>query len=349
MKEAQNRVEKELGQWLKREQRFKELFSFSLGENRVFLREKLKYYRAVSNRYRDIANREEKLTLRMVREERRALEKELYPNLLMRLTYKVFSRIAQKGMVIRNLGRQTTGDRQLRESLRKLGFPEVSVQSIHKGKEALTLPVSYYVGENKRMEIDLSVRSDSKGQYRLEGIKAILHQDGKPDRSKGHYFKLDRENPITSKQVYNLLSGRSTVIGNGQNKHWAQLDLNDRNTQGNYRIKRFYPGYGYDLEKTLRQLPIKELKCPQQTRQLIQDLRMGEQREVMLIHGNKQKQITIEANPQFKSLNLYNEKGKKIHLREALKGKIRKRTGVRNNVGLRKDIANEDRIRIKRI
>ena len=271
----------------------------------------------------------------MIREERHVLEKGLYPNLLVRLAHKVFSGIARGGMAIRNLGRQTMGDRRLKESLRELGFPEVSLQSIHRGKEELTLPVSYYVGENKRMEIDLSVRSGSKGQYRLEGFKATLHQDGKPDRSKSHYFKIDRENPITSKQVYNLLSGRSTVIGNGQDRYWVQLDLNDRNAQGNYRIKRFYPGYGYDLEKTLRQLPIKELKYPEQTRRLVQDLRMGEQREVTLMDGNKQQQILIEANPQFKSLNLYNDKGRKISKTRILQGKVNEKPVLGNKINFK--------------
>ena len=38
-----------------------------------------------------------------------------------------------------------------------------------------------------------------------------------------------------------------------------QLDFNDRDAFGNYKIKEFHAGYGYDLKSILQQLPIQEL------------------------------------------------------------------------------------------
>lgn len=325
-----NRVERELDQWLKREQRFKTLFSFSLDKNKAFLQEKLRYYQSLASKYRSIATRDEKLTLRLIRQERRVLEKQLYPNLLLRSLHKMTSGIIQEAAAIRNRKRQALNESELKESLRKLGFPEITLRPEHKGKQQFTLPISYYIGENQQMEVDLSVQRDRQGRYQLEGYKATLHQDGEPDKARSHYFKIDQDNPITSDQAFNLLSGRSVVVGNGQNRHWMQLDLNDRDSNGNYRIKKFYPGYGFDLEKTLRRLPIRELKYPEQTRQLLKDLSSGKRMEVTLVNGNKQQQITIEANPQYKTLNLYNEKGKGISMAEASYSRVKEKALLQN-------------------
>lgn len=101
-----------------------------------------------------------------------------------------------------------------------MGFPEITLRPEHKGKQQFTLPISYYIGENQRIEVDLSVQRDRQGRYQLEGFKATLHRDGEPDKGKSHYFKLDQENQINAKQAFNLLSGRSVGIGNGQSSHW---------------------------------------------------------------------------------------------------------------------------------
>lgn len=335
MKDTHNRVEKELDQWLKREQRFKTLFSFALDTNRAFLREKLRYYHSLALKYKGIATADEKLTLTVLRQERKAMEKQLYPNLLARLIYKMTSGIVQGGTAIRDRKRYAVSERELKESLQKLGFPEITLRMEHKDKEQFTLPISYYTGENQRMEVDLSVQRDGQGRYRLEGFKATLHRDGEPGKDKSHYFKLGGENQIGAKQAFNLLSGRSVAIGKGQNMYWMQLDFNDRDAQGNYQVKRFYPGYGYDLEKALRQLPIRELNDPEQTRQLLGDLKNGMLREVTLMDGTKQQRILIEANPQFKTLNLYNKKGRKISKSRILEGSPKENTRLKNNVKFR--------------
>src|SRR5690606_1696560 len=136
--------------------------------------------------------------------------------------------------------------------------------------------------------------------------------------------------------------------GFGENRHWVQLDFNDRDAQGNYHVKRFYPGYGFDLEKKLRKLPLKELRNKTVTKQLMLDLKNGKRRTVALVQGNKQHSITIEANPRFKSLNLYNSKGQKIALNKNGNRVLGQKTGSQRKVRLRKGPVGKDRVRINR-
>ncbi len=345
----ENRVEKELDEWLTRERRFQKLFSFSLDNNRAFLREKLRYYRTLQAKYKARAGPKEQLTLRMMRQEQRAIEKQLYPNLWIRLGYKVLSGIVQGASAGREQGRYTTNIRDLKESFRKLGFPEVSLDRQQLAdRQKLVVPVSYEVGENKRMAFELHLKQEDKGLFHLEGYIATLHQLEEASGNKKHYFRVDKEHPINTRQTYNLLSGRPVMTGNGESRHWMQLDFNDKDTHGNYQVKRFYPGYGFDLEKKLRGLPLKELRTPEETRKLIKALHNGERKEVTFTLGYKQQRIILEANPRFKSLNLFNQKGEKISLAQALKGKVSRKTGLRNGKRLQKGLPGKDRVRVKR-
>ena len=61
------------------------LFSFSLSSNRALLKEKLEYYERIAARYRGTQDQEERFALRMLRQERNRIEKQLYPNPLIRL------------------------------------------------------------------------------------------------------------------------------------------------------------------------------------------------------------------------------------------------------------------------
>ncbi|MBC9795351.1 hypothetical protein [Sinomicrobium weinanense] len=343
-----NRVEIELSRWLSREQRFQKLFSFSLNANRDFIKEKLRFYRRVSSKYKGQLTPQESLTLRMMRQERRHLEKQLYPNVWVRLAYKAISRMVRGAQIARDQQRQTTNIEQLKDSIRKMGFPEVALQREQlANKEKISIPLSYQVGKKEQMQFDLVLKQGSKG-YELAGYTASLHrQEGNPSRIK-HYFKAAGENTVTAEQAHNLLSGRSVMKGNGDNRHWMQLDFNDRNAQGNYNIKRFYPGYGFDLEKTLRKLPLKELGNKAETKELVRDLKNGKRRTVTLVQGNKQHHITIEANPRFKSLNLYNTKGQKIALDKNGNRLLGQKKGLQRKVRLRKGLVGKDRMRIKR-
>ena len=345
---TENRVEKELDEWLTRERRFQKLFSFSLDRNRAFLREKLRYYRTLQAKYRARAGPKEQLTLRMMREEQRAIEKQLYPNLWIRLGYKVLS-----GIIGTSAGkeqrRSVTNIRDLQESFRKLGFPEVALDRQQLAdRQKMTVPVSYEVGENERMAFELHLKQEDKGQFHLEGYTAALYKSGEASGDKKQYFQVDREHSINTRQAYNLLCGRPVMIGTGKNRHWVQLDFNDKDTHGNYQVKRFYSGYGFDLEKKLRQLPLKELGTPEETRKVLKALHNGERKEVTFIQGSKQQRIVLEANPRFKALNLYNGKAEKISLAQALNGKLSRKTGLRKGKRLQKGLPGKDRIRVRR-
>jgi len=178
-------------------------------------------------------------------------------------------------------------------------------------------------------------------EYNKEKIEAVLHFK-KSEQSDMYFFNrydttlqktneeklsqtfyLNKGNGVTIKEAYNLLNGRAvnkelTSIEGQKYSAWIQLDLKNKNEQGNYESKQFHKNYGFDLEQSLVKFPVKELGITEDKEALIKSLQKGNIQSVTFqLNGNEQKMF-IEANPQFKTVNIY-DKDMKLMQHESLK------------------------------
>jgi hypothetical protein len=100
---------------------------------------------------------------------------------------------------------------------------------------------------------------------------------------------------------------------------WIQLNFDEKDQHGNYKVRQYHRRYGYDLEKTLEQYPIRELKHEELRANLLRSLRKGNQHPVSFDKNTKTERMFIEANPQFKTINIYtpaNRQGKRSAWRQ---------------------------------
>ena len=92
----------------------------------------------------------------------------------------------------------------------------------------------------------------------------------------------------------------------------------------------------------MQQLPLKELKSELSKQQLIENLANGEKQNVTVRINGKDKQLSIEANPQFKTVNVFDDQNQKITIGVALGKAIQKeqkqtqmiRIGKKNGVSV---------------
>lgn len=152
-------------------------------------------------------------------------------------------------------------------------------------------------------------KSDQSDMYFFNRYNVILKQEQSGDVV-DQTFYINKGNNITLKEAYNLMSGRS-VNKDLTNKEgqvynaWMQMDFKETDAGGNFKMKHYHQNYGYDLEKVLASHPIKELTNEQDKTRLIDSLNKGNRQSVTFIeNGNEQKHF-IEANPKFKSINVY--------------------------------------------
>ncbi len=332
-----NRVEMELNQWRSREERFSKLFSFSLSSNRALLKEKLEYYDRTAAKYKGTPDFDERFALKVLRQERNRIEKQLYPNLIIRLLRRLLVVPFKEQVVIKQNERRTEQNNQMLHSqLQRAGFSGLSKkieEQIKQGQPQFAVPVSYYINDKERLDHQLSFVKDQSGQYRFEGYKTNLHNEAKPEEQREQFFSMRTGYNVNAMEAYNLLAGRAIQ----KEGTWMQLDMNDKDPHGNFRIKEFYSGYGYDLEKTLQQLPLKELLNKNDADKVRDVLRQGNRQSVSFIKDGNEQRYYIEANPQFKSLNIYDEHSRKITLNTALGNKTMEAVKLSHKINERQE------------
>src|SRR5690606_29479884 len=86
---------------------------------------------------------------------------------------------------------------------------------------------------------------------------------------------------------------------------WLKMDFGQADNNGNYKLKQFHQNYGFDLEKALSKLPIRELANEDDKLALLNSLRKGNRHAVTAMQDGKEHRQYIEANPQFKSVTIY--------------------------------------------
>lgn len=155
-------------------------------------------------------------------------------------------------------------------------------------------------------------KSDQSDMYFLNRMDASL-KTGNPEKDKSQTFYLGNGSGVSAKEAYNMLHGRSVekelVNKDGEKyKAWLQLDFDNKDERNNHKVKQYHQGYGFDLEKTLSRYAIKEMNEPEKKEALIKSLQKGNQQQVTAMVNGKESRHFIEASPQFKTINVFNEK-----------------------------------------
>lgn len=125
-------------------------------------------------------------------------------------------------------------------------------------------------------------------------------------------FYINKGNSITLKEAYNLMRGRA-VHKNFLNKDgdhykcWVQMDLFSTTPNGNYKLLYYHENYGYNLRDTLAKHHILELELEEYKESIIASLEKGNMQMVTFEIEGEEEIRFIEANPKFKSINIYDE------------------------------------------
>jgi hypothetical protein len=211
----------------------------------------------------------------------------------------------------------------LKESLKYLGFGEkLNADLENKIKEQpaefkLSIPGEFTRGDVKeRVDFTLDFKkSDQTDMYFFNRYQATLKNDD-PEKEKSQTFYITKNAGITAKEAYNLLSGRA-VNKDLENKEgqpfnaWVQLDFAEKDKNDNFKVKQYHQGYGYDLENVLKRYPIKELGNDEDKAKLMKSLEKGNIQQVTFVREGKEEKMFVSANPQYKTLDLYNAKMEK--------------------------------------
>ena len=162
-----------------------------------------------------------------------------------------------------------------------------------------------------------------------EGLGQTFYINNKKKEEGQENHKRD----ITLKEGYNLLAKADNtdeqrfVFGKWMNKNgqiynaWKGLNTEEKDKNGNHEFKSFHDNYGFKLEKSLRELPIREKD--KNNPDLIRSLQKGN------LHSVKSEmtgeQMYISAYPPGRRINLFDSNMKLVNGKENNEGLFRQR------------------------
>ncbi|WP_410220800.1 hypothetical protein [Pedobacter sp.] len=159
------------------------------------------------------------------------------------------------------------------------------------------------------VEVELNFsKSKESDMYFFNKYNVQLQKEGKEGIKQTFY--INKNNNITLREAYNLMSGRSvykklsTKTGD-EYMAWLKVDFKDTDTSGNYKVRPYNENYGFNLNVELNQHPIKELEREDHKRDLLESLQKGNLALITYLKGDQEEKRYISADVQFKSINFY--------------------------------------------
>lgn len=215
----------------------------------------------------------------------------------------------------------------LEKSLLNLGFGEKLNAGLKKEIAAktpgFTLGLQHQFNQ-KTVDYTLHFKAgDNLDMYFFNKYDATINHKDDPAKNIDQTFFINKGSGITAKEAFNLMEGRAVhkqLFNLEGQKYNAWLTLDDKNLtdNGNRKIKHYHENYGYDLEKVITGKGIKELENPKAKEDLLYSLKKGNTQQVTVGGEDGDKKYFIAANPQFKTIDLFDHQMKKIKREELL-------------------------------
>jgi hypothetical protein len=206
-------------------------------------------------------------------------------------------------------------------------------KKITEGPQSFSLETSIEHGA-KTVDYKLNFKKGKEGDmYFFNNYDATLKQplqDGTVAEKKQAFY-LDKGRGFTAKEAFNLLEGRGvyqdlTTKESVPYKAWVKLDLDNPLPNGQHKTQLFGDDHGkkkFSLDTELSKFTIREMDNPQHKGWLVDGLERGNLQKVNMVRGekkvndandptNKERVTFVEADPQFKSVKVYDENLKKL-------------------------------------
>lgn len=302
--------------------------SSNYASSRLFKKEMVeRYNELLSHKFKNLSV-EERALRRFANLERGRLEREIYPNVFVRLVRNLLrlggALVTLPIRAVIKPIRADQAERGIGMDLNRQGFGGLSSEirsRVRQGEHAIREKVSESSSPKEIIDYDLSVLRNVSGKHRFEGFSATLTTlDGKEKRS----LSVEDSAGISKEQADGLLHGRAVHIGGDK---WKIPDINDADPKGNIRIREIRIA-DFDLEKSITSIPGVKLK-EEELSEILVGLRNGKRIDLSAGLDNQQKVIQVEADPLQRGLNFFLN-NKRIDIDRAFGNQVKRMTVVKD-------------------
>lgn len=213
----------------------------------------------------------------------------------------------------------------LKDQLKYTGFGETFDQDLKekmlKGETEFKLIKEGVYGSDSMTAVLNFKKSDQSDLYFFNSYHVNLKKEDSRQALEQTFYINNNSSSITLKEAYNLMEGRTvnkdlkTKEGEVYNS-WLKIDFKEMEN-GNFKLNHYHQNYGYDLQASLAKHSIKELETPKYKDDLLNSLKKGNLQSVTMIVAGVESKMYVEANPHFKTVNVYDGNKQRINHRES--------------------------------
>ncbi len=226
-----------------------------------------------------------------------------------------------------------TPDDKGKNLIRKFDSPVQAMDFFRDQKAISELATGKVTDKDLQYRDTLATMKEGKVDYVKKEFQQTFYS---PVLKNSHY--IDRGKGYTVEQAANMLQGRAAYRDDlvsragEQYKAWSVYQFDQpKDKYGNYAIKQFGEGYGFDLKKELSGYGIKEMDKKETAEKLVTDIQNGNKPVATVIGPDgEEKKLRIEAVPRYTNLNFFE-----------LSGKPAKREEYRKDQDLGKDMGKD--------
>jgi hypothetical protein len=242
----------------------------------------------------------------------------------------------------------------LKEELKYRGFSKEVGEELEKNiraglSEFVLAPTNKIDGNTLEHQLQYR-KGDINETYFFNTMTTTLKSPGENEQGIAQTF-YGNEN-ITAKEAYNLLSGRAVnktyhiyeKVGEGEKPEykwtpdtyntWLQLNFNAKDKHGNFEVEKFSEKYGFDVEKSLKQIPLKEVGDWETEERMVKALKKGDIVEGTMERNSVIEKVYVKANPKARVNSVYDSEGNRLS-KEDLK------VAKSNRVATHEDVAED--------
>ncbi|MEO6549889.1 MAG: hypothetical protein ABIN94_17940 [Ferruginibacter sp.] len=215
----------------------------------------------------------------------------------------------------------------LKKSLLNLGFGDKLNADLDKQIAAKSPEfnlVAQHEFNQKTIDYTLHFKAgDNQDMYFFNKYDASITHKDDPAKDVNQSFYINKGSGITAKEAFNLMEGRAVYkqlynLEGQKYQSWLTLDNKHLTDNGNMKIKHYHENYGFDIDKVIAGKGIKELEDPKAKEELMYSLKKGNAQQITVGGDDGDKKYFIAANPQFKTVDLFDNQMKKIKREELL-------------------------------
>jgi hypothetical protein len=277
-------------------------------ENAIIIqRLKLEHFQKCRHLLAGAARKDEQAFMPLMASTISKLEKQVYPNMIQRLFFRVKSVLIDGPAHVRQYHHQRQENMEtLKSQLASTGFSDFAgkLEAQLDGDHLKhVIPLSSQLDQKRSLNVALHFEKDAQDVIHFTTIDATLkHNDGtKADQT--FQFKLEEWPGLKAQQVRNLLEGRAirqhfTDIAGRPKSQWLELPA------GEATIRKYTETYGFDLQKVIDKLPLSSITQAGGKKALIERLEQGQQVPVIWSHACATEQVYLHADPSNATVKL---------------------------------------------